>query len=111
MAKQTQLDKFKQAARELETDDDEKRFDEQPGVIAKQPQKLKAKEHAQSLAGAAPRSLYGTLLHSRRQGPAHKAHCFAEQFCGTLWGSAGGTQTHSRRTKESYVESFARVNN
>jgi hypothetical protein len=31
-----QLDKFKQAARELETDDDEKRFDERLGKIAKQ---------------------------------------------------------------------------
>jgi hypothetical protein len=28
MAKQTQLDKFKQTARELETDDHEKRFEE-----------------------------------------------------------------------------------
>jgi hypothetical protein len=36
MAKQTQLDKFKQTARELETDDDEKRFDEKLGKIARQ---------------------------------------------------------------------------
>lgn len=36
MAKQTQLEKFKQASRELETDDDEKRFDEKLGKIAKQ---------------------------------------------------------------------------
>ncbi len=32
----TQLDKFKQAARELETDDSEKRFNEELGKIAKQ---------------------------------------------------------------------------
>jgi hypothetical protein len=36
MAKQTQLDKFKQTARDLETDDDEKRFDERLGKIARQ---------------------------------------------------------------------------
>lgn len=37
MPKQSdQLDKFKQAARELETDDDEKRFDERLGKIARQ---------------------------------------------------------------------------
>lgn len=36
MAKQSQLDKFKQAAHELETDDDEKRFNERLGKIAKQ---------------------------------------------------------------------------
>jgi hypothetical protein len=36
MAKQSQLDKFKQAARELKTDDDEKRFNERLGKIAKQ---------------------------------------------------------------------------
>ena len=37
MAKaQKQIDKFKQAARELETDDDEKRFNEKLGKIAKQ---------------------------------------------------------------------------
>jgi hypothetical protein len=34
--KQTQLDKFKQAARELETDDDEKNFDEKLEKIARQ---------------------------------------------------------------------------
>ena len=31
----TQLDKFKQAARELETDDDEKRFDERIKKLVK----------------------------------------------------------------------------
>jgi hypothetical protein len=36
MAKPTQISKFKQAARELEADDDEKRFDERLGKIAKQ---------------------------------------------------------------------------
>ncbi len=35
MNKKTQLDKFKQAARDLETDDDEKRFDKTLGKIAK----------------------------------------------------------------------------
>jgi putative component of toxin-antitoxin plasmid stabilization module len=35
MAKQTQLDKFKQAARDLKTDDSEKRFNERLGKIAK----------------------------------------------------------------------------
>lgn len=34
--KETQLEKFKQAARELETDDNEKRFDERLGKIARQ---------------------------------------------------------------------------
>jgi hypothetical protein len=33
--KQTQLDKFKQAARELETDDDPKRFDERMAKLVK----------------------------------------------------------------------------
>lgn len=32
-----QIDKFKEAARQLETDDDEKRFDERLGKIAKAP--------------------------------------------------------------------------
>ncbi|MDP2732091.1 MAG: hypothetical protein Q8O63_03115 [Hoeflea sp.] len=32
-----QIDKFKEAARELETDDDEKRFDERLGKLAKAP--------------------------------------------------------------------------
>lgn len=32
----TQLDKFKEAARELETDDDEKRFDERVKKLVKQ---------------------------------------------------------------------------
>jgi hypothetical protein len=37
MAKtKSQIDKFKQAARELETDDSEKRFNEKLGKIAKQ---------------------------------------------------------------------------
>lgn len=31
----SQLDKFREAARQLETDDDEKRFDERLGKIAK----------------------------------------------------------------------------
>ena len=34
---QTQVDKFKEAARQLETDDNEKRFDERLGKIAKTP--------------------------------------------------------------------------
>jgi hypothetical protein len=34
--KQTQVDKFKQAARELEADDNEKRFNERLGKIARQ---------------------------------------------------------------------------
>ena len=34
--KESQLEKFKQAARDLETDDDEKRFDERLGKIARQ---------------------------------------------------------------------------
>lgn len=33
----SQLDKFRKAARELETDDDEKRFDQRLGKIAKAP--------------------------------------------------------------------------
>lgn len=38
--KQTQEDKFKEAARDLETDNDEKRFDETLGKVAKtRPQK------------------------------------------------------------------------
>jgi hypothetical protein len=37
MAKaKSQIDKFRQAARELETDDNEKRFNEKLGKIAKQ---------------------------------------------------------------------------
>jgi hypothetical protein len=39
----SQLTKFKQAARELETDDDEKHFDEKLGAIAKQTPKPKKK--------------------------------------------------------------------
>ncbi len=35
MTKPTQLDKFKQAARELETDDDEARFDERVRKLVK----------------------------------------------------------------------------
>ncbi|WP_316015219.1 hypothetical protein [Roseobacter sp. HKCCA0434] len=34
--KKTQLDRFKEAARELETDDDETRFNEKLGKLAKQ---------------------------------------------------------------------------
>jgi hypothetical protein len=44
MSKQTQLDKFKQAARELETDDDENRFDEKLGKIARQKPSVAKKE-------------------------------------------------------------------
>jgi hypothetical protein len=50
MAKQkSQIDKFREAAREAETDDDEKRFDERLGKIAKakpaeKPEKKPAKE-------------------------------------------------------------------
>lgn len=32
-----QIDKFREAARQLETDDDEKRFDERLGKLAKAP--------------------------------------------------------------------------
>jgi hypothetical protein len=35
-AKKAQIEKFKQAARELETDDNEKRFNEKLGQIARQ---------------------------------------------------------------------------
>ncbi|GAA5081529.1 hypothetical protein N0B44_27760 [Roseibacterium beibuensis] len=35
-AKKSQLDKFKEAARQLETDDDEERFDEKLKRLAKQ---------------------------------------------------------------------------
>ncbi len=34
--KKSQLDKFKEAARQLETDDDEKRFEEKLGKLVKQ---------------------------------------------------------------------------
>jgi len=34
---ESQIDKFREAARELETDDDEKRFDERLGKVAKAP--------------------------------------------------------------------------
>lgn len=37
-AKQSQADKFREAARELETDDDEKRFDERLKKLAKKGQ-------------------------------------------------------------------------
>ena len=37
--KQTQLDKFKEAARELECDDDEKRFDERMKKLVKRKSK------------------------------------------------------------------------
>jgi hypothetical protein len=36
MAKETQIEKFKQAARDIETDDDENRFNEKLGKIARQ---------------------------------------------------------------------------
>jgi len=36
MAEKAQIKKFKQAARDLETDDNEKRFNEKLGKIAKQ---------------------------------------------------------------------------
>ncbi|MGN8546120.1 hypothetical protein ACQPTN_15130 [Bradyrhizobium sp. 13971] len=36
MKEKSQLEKFKQAARDLETDDSEKRFNERLGKIAKQ---------------------------------------------------------------------------
>jgi len=36
MAKKSQIDKFKQAARDIETDDNEKRFNERLGKIARQ---------------------------------------------------------------------------
>jgi hypothetical protein len=36
MTKKAQIQKFKEAARELETDDNEKRFNERLGKIAKQ---------------------------------------------------------------------------
>jgi hypothetical protein len=39
-----QLDKFKQAARELECDDDDTRFKERVGKLVKQPQKPKQGE-------------------------------------------------------------------
>lgn len=35
MSKKNQLDKFKEAARDLETDDDPKRFDERLGKLVK----------------------------------------------------------------------------
>ncbi|MGR6466307.1 DNA-binding protein [Rhizobium sp. PAMB 3182] len=35
--KQQQIDKFREAARQLETDDDEARFDQRLGKIAKSP--------------------------------------------------------------------------
>jgi hypothetical protein len=48
MAKQKQIEKFQQAARELETDDNEKRFNERLGKIAKakpaQPAKKRKKK-------------------------------------------------------------------
>lgn len=44
-AEQTQLDKFKEAARDLETDDDEARFDERLRKIVKHKPVEKADEH------------------------------------------------------------------
>lgn len=43
----SQLDKFKDAARELECDDDEKRFKERVGKLVKQKQSGKAEESSQ----------------------------------------------------------------
>jgi hypothetical protein len=43
-SKEAQIEKFKQAARELETDDNEKRFDERLGKIAEQKPAPKPKE-------------------------------------------------------------------
>jgi hypothetical protein len=42
----TQIDKFKEAARELEMDDNEKRFDERLGKIARQKPAPKPKKKA-----------------------------------------------------------------
>jgi len=42
--KKSQIEKFKQAARDLETDDSEKRFNERLGKIAKQKPALKPKK-------------------------------------------------------------------
>jgi hypothetical protein len=42
--KGSQIDKFKQAAREIEADDDEKRFDERLGKIARQKPAGKSKK-------------------------------------------------------------------
>ena len=52
MAKKSQVEKFREAARELETDDDEKRFNEKLGKIAKaksgalKPARKRAKKRA-----------------------------------------------------------------
>ncbi|MDF1610520.1 hypothetical protein PZ897_20255 [Hoeflea sp. YIM 152468] len=46
--KLSQVDKFKQAARELETDDDEARFDERLNKIVKAPAKKPPKDQASS---------------------------------------------------------------
>ena len=47
--KQAQIDRFKQAARDLETDDNEKRFNEKLGKIARQ--KPKAPKTKKSKTG------------------------------------------------------------
>jgi hypothetical protein len=44
--KKTQLDKFKEAARQLETDDDEARFNERLGKVAKAPPPKEEKKPA-----------------------------------------------------------------
>jgi hypothetical protein len=44
MAKQTQIQKFKKAARDLEADDSEKRFNQRLGKIAKQKPPAPAKK-------------------------------------------------------------------
>ncbi|WP_185969868.1 hypothetical protein [Rhizobium straminoryzae] len=41
-----QIDKFREAARELETDDDEARFDQRLGKIAKAPPQKDSKNEA-----------------------------------------------------------------
>ena len=49
--KESQIEKFKAAARELETDDSEKRFNEKLGKIAKQkPGALLAKRRSAKIA-------------------------------------------------------------
>jgi hypothetical protein len=61
MAKQTQVQKFKQAARDLEADDNEKRFTEKLGKIAKQrpadPPKKSKKENDDDRSADAGRAL------------------------------------------------------
>jgi hypothetical protein len=49
MAKHTQLDKFRQAARDLETDNSEKRFNERLRKLARQKPTSKRKKVAKKL--------------------------------------------------------------